>query len=198
VTVAALYVDPRGAYTSMRDVDCWPLERDARRYEGPFPVVAHPPCGPWSKMRHLCTKQDPTCGPAAVRSVQHFGGVLEHPAYSKLFWHCRLPLPGEFADAHGGRTFAVQQVSWGHCCNKATWLYIVGVPDELVWLGMRSGGVATHRVTSGPRGPRLPSADKRIAALTPPEFARWLIDLARNASASDVFLASSEPAHGGI
>lgn len=179
--VAALYVDPRGPYANMLDVEAWDAARDARRYEGPHPVVAHPPCGPWSRMRGLCTKQDKSCAPRAVEQVRAFGGVLEHPQLSRLWMHCRLPEPFGFPDGFGGRAFLVRQVAWGHCCVKPTWLYVVGVPTELVLAGMRTGGVATHRVTSGPRGPRLPSANKRIASLTTPAFAAWMVELAREA-----------------
>lgn len=93
--VAALYVMADGPYPKL--VANWYDEkRDAKLYDGPFPVVAHPPCGPWSKMRHLCTKQDKTCAPRAVEQVRKFGGVLEHPAHSRLWNHCDLPLPWGF------------------------------------------------------------------------------------------------------
>lgn len=42
--VAALYVDPRGPYPKLV-AEWYDAARDARTYEGPLPVVAHPPCG---------------------------------------------------------------------------------------------------------------------------------------------------------
>lgn len=174
--IAALYVDPRGPYPSL--VREWYDEgRDAKTYAGPWPVVAHPPCGPWGRLRFLCRKQDASCGPHAVAMVRRFGGVLEHPSESLLFRACAMPFPDELTDGYG-RTYALRQVSWGHSCEKPTWLYVVGVDPKLVISGLRRGGAATHRVTSGPRGPQLPTASHIKRRLTPPAFARWLVELA--------------------
>src|SRR6185436_5854953 len=136
---------------------------------------------PWGRMRGLCRYQDPSCGPAAVEAVRTFGGVLEHPADSRLFAATGMPRPGEHSDKWGGFTIYVEQVSWGHVCRKPTWLYMVGIS----WWGLRqrTGGVPTHRITSGPRGPSLPSASRRAARLSPPAFARWLVE-----AASSVYL----------
>ncbi|HMJ55681.1 MAG TPA: hypothetical protein VK540_26580 [Polyangiaceae bacterium] len=181
-TVAALYSGPRGPYPQMEGVECWGEERDAKNYAGPWPVVAHPPCGPWGRLRFLCRLQDPACGPAAVQSVREFGGVLEHPVDSLLWRRCGMPLPGWLPDEFGGRTYAVRQVAWGHSCEKPTWLYVVGVDPSLVLAGIRTGGVATHRVTSGPRGPQFPTATNVKRRLSPPAFAEWLVELARTVS----------------
>ncbi len=50
VTVAALFVDPNGVYAGLEGVEVWDEERDARLYDGPYPVVAHPPCNHWCQL----------------------------------------------------------------------------------------------------------------------------------------------------
>jgi hypothetical protein len=42
--IAALYVETDGCYFGLPDVDPWDEARDARRYDGPHPVVSHTPC----------------------------------------------------------------------------------------------------------------------------------------------------------
>ena len=49
--IAALYVEEGGCYYGLDDVEAWGVSRDARKYDGPFPVVAHPPC---AEMGHYC------------------------------------------------------------------------------------------------------------------------------------------------
>lgn len=185
-TVAALYIDPRGPYPSMPSVDCWDETRDARTYAGPHPVVAHPPCGPWGRLKHLYRGAEHDCAPAAVAAVRAWGGVLEHPADSKLWKHSGLPLPGQPPDSYGGVTLAVNQVEWGHACIKPTWLYVVGVPELHVGPPF-PGRAPTHRIwygkfeRSGHSGPKLLVASKEIRRRTPLAFAAWLVELARRA-----------------
>lgn len=188
--VAALYVDPRGPYPSL--VEHWyDQARDARLYSGPWPVVAHPPCRNWSKLRHLATGDDSDCGPIAVEQVRRFGGVLEHPEGSLLFAHCGLPRPGELPDACGGVTIEVCQVDWGHVARKRTWLYFVRcrpsgpmpAPREPThWCcGFRvstSRSPANYKRTgcAVPPGIKVCSAQQRRR--TPVAFAAWLIAIA--------------------
>jgi hypothetical protein len=184
--IAALYVDARGPYPKMDGVDAWDAARDARLYAGPWPVVAHPPCGPWGRLRHLCRNDDPQLAVRAVEQVRAYGGVLEHPVDSLLFRHCRLPLPGEFPDAWGGHTIEVCQCDWGHPARKRTWLYIVGAveippippPREPThWIsGGRGREGKKAKTTPVPPGIKVCSAQQRRR--TPPAFARWLVELA--------------------
>lgn len=110
--VAALYVATYGPYPSMSDVQCWPLW--AESYLGPYPIVAHPPCGPWGPMRTLCKYQSAQCGIDCLNLVNRFGGVIEQPVASDLFFGNRI------AD---GRLELVNQKEYGHPCEKWTWLY---------------------------------------------------------------------------
>lgn len=188
--VAALYVDPRGPYPNMPGVDCWDEQRDARAYDGPHPVVAHPPCGPWGNLRHLYRGAEHDCARRALEQVRQFGGVLEHPAGSRLWHAMQLPMPGELPDALGGTTFEVEQVAWGHVARKRTWIYVVGVPRDVVARSIRTGGIPTHWVSGGrkktrkgsggliPEGIKACSAQQRRR--TPPAFAEWLVSLARS------------------
>lgn len=182
--VAVLYVDANGPYPELVR-DWYDLARDGKTYDGPSPVVAHPPCGPWGALKHLNRIQDPTCGPRAVEQVRAFGGVLEHPSGSGLFAHCGLPKPGELPDAWGGITFEVCQVDWGHVARKRTWIYVVGArsfpsnPPKREPTHWVSGGRNPNRKGSGglvPPGIKVCSAQQRRR--TPVDFAKFLIDIA--------------------
>lgn len=74
--VVALYVDPLGLYPHLVR-DWYDEKRDAKLYEGPHPVVAHPPCGPWGSLRHLNQKQDASCGPHGVEMVRRSSDIAD-------------------------------------------------------------------------------------------------------------------------
>lgn len=185
ITVSALYVDPRGPYAAMPGVDPWDEHRDARTYAGPYPVVAHPPCGSWGRFRNLASGYDADCAPRAVEQVRAFGGVLEHPAHSRLWPHADLPRPGELPDSHGGYTLQVDQCARGHVARKVTWLYLVGVDRLAATAGVLEGGTPTHVVEhtrrEGAKRSGLKLCSHQQRRRTPPAFARWLVDLAATA-----------------
>ena len=190
-TVAALYVDPKGPYAGMPGVDPWDASRDATRYVGPDPVVAHPACGPWGRLfrQYRGSEGGPELALIAVEQVRELGGVLEHPAGSKLWPAAGLPRPGDPADAWSGYTVQVNQCDWGHPARKATWLYLVRVPPSL--LETPAPGVPTHVIGGAHRDytwrgrqykrTALPTCPKRARILTPPLFAEYLVRLARAA-----------------
>jgi hypothetical protein len=67
---------------------------------------------------------------------------------------------------------------WGHKAEKKTWLYICGTePREVPQMPLRLGE-ATHVVQSRKRHDYRPHITKAEREHTPPELARWLVELA--------------------
>lgn len=193
--IAALYVDPRGSYANLPGVDPWDEKRDARLYDGPWPVVAHPPCQRWCRLAGLVEARwghkrgdDGGTFAAALAAVRRFGGVLEHPAYSDAWGAFNLPRPDRHGgwcgpDAHGGFSCHVEQCRYGHKAKKATWLYACLIVLPSMRWGSDPDPKVTHtvswcgnRVDSASLRPRL---TKREAIGTPPEFREALLAMAR-------------------
>lgn len=192
-TVAALYVDPNGVYANLPGVEVWDETRDARLYEGPWPVVAHPPCARWSALSGMIEvrygyRRDDDGGSfeAALNAVHTFGGVLEHPAYSLAWKRYWLPKPVE-AGWRGcltapGLSCSVEQGWYGHPLRKPTWLYAYGVEvRDLKWgpgPGMTLSRRDAHR--SFPNG-LSETQRKALTIPTPPAFRDVLLEMARTA-----------------
>ena len=198
MTVAALYVDGKGVYANLPDVEVWDEKRDARLYDGPWPVVAHPPCSTWCQLASvnharygypMGSFDNPTpddgCFAHALESVRRHGGVLEHPAYSlawSVFGLNRPPSSGEWIAAgfEGGWTAHVEQGLYGHDARKATWLYAFGVELADLRRGRSTPKAWVSWADSG-NAASLPRIGKRKAAATPTEFRDVLLDMARSA-----------------
>lgn len=203
--IAALYVETNGAYYSLEGVDPWDEERDARKYAGPHPVVAHPPCQRWGRMKAggpslpggRIPHHDEGCFAAALTAVRNFGGVLEHPKDSSAWDYFGLmkpPLSGGWvmADSFGGWTCCVEQGHYGHMSRKATWLYAVGC--DLPSLTWGKSPQKIHPVALERHGyekarrigmmAMVGGKDKtRIRNMTPVPFRDVLISMARTAGA---------------
>jgi len=188
--IAALYVETKGVYAGLEGVDLWPLERDARKYAGPWPVVAHPPCSVWSFMAPVNEAryghkvgEDGGCFAAALEAVRAYGGVLEHPASSRAWAAFGLPRPirGAWRTELGDPGWAteVSQRAYGHRARKATWLYVVGCELEtLDWSDPKPEAWVSFMVNHGTT--HLPRLSKREAKATPREFRDLLLSMARS------------------
>jgi len=203
-----LFVAKGGCYFGLDGVDPWDEERDARKYVGPLPVVAHPPCERWGRywgggpMLARTPKQkvlgdDGGCFASALASVRRWGGVLEHPEASHAWRRYGLNAPPRnggwvAADLSGGWTCCVEQGHYGHAARKATWLFAYGVNlPSLKW----GPSAASQRIDDG-----FHSADERRRAIrtgvcqrlskrqrsaTPVEFRDVLISIASSALAKE-------------
>lgn len=180
-TVAVLFARQDSIYKSVPGCEVYDIDRDARTFQGDMPVVAHPPCRAWGRLRAFASPRPDEMNLArlAVALVREVGGVLEHPAGSMLWAAQRLPFPGSTADQYGGWTFAAPQRWWGHRAEKATWFYIVGCrPSQLPEIPLVLGE-ASHVVQSRKRHNHRPHISKAEREQTPPMLARWLVELAR-------------------
>lgn len=203
-TIAALYVEKGGTYFGLAGVDPWDEARDARRYDGPHPVVAHPPCQRWGRFWSGNPTQQPRlkkgddggCFVEALAAVRRFGGVLEHPEASHAWAHHDLNRPPRTggwvaADFLGGWTCCVEQGHYGHLSRKATWLYAFGVEiPDLLWgpsgAGLRVAGAGYHtreeraaaKAAGAPPRRQLPT---RLRNATPEPFRGLLLGIARTA-----------------
>jgi len=192
--VAILFARSDSHYKAIAGCDVWDIERDARKWPGGNPVVAHPPCRAWGRLSYFAKPREGEKDLAiqAVAHVRQFGGVLEHPFRSKLWPTLNLPLPvpGE-RDEFGGWTLLISQHWWGHRAEKLTYLYIVGCePNDIPPIPLHLGH-ATHviaqsrnrrkdgrRLRKGMPGWR-PEVTKAELEHTPPQLAAWLVDLAQ-------------------
>lgn len=198
--IAALFVEEQGAYSGLPDVDLWPKSRDARLYEGPYPVVAHPPCERWGRYwggspgtwPRLKLGDDNGCFAAALAAVRKWGGVLEHPEASHAWRAFEFNLPPRdggwvVADWQGGWTCCVEQGWFGHRARKATWLYASGV--DLPSLPWRRAPGHFVRLDQGfhSKAERARKAgvcqrlSKQECAATPPAFRDLLLGIAATA-----------------
>lgn len=186
--IAALYVQTNGVYFGLPDVDPWDEKRDARRYDGPWPVVAHPPCARWCRLAGHAEKRRPDrkrgedggCFAAALASVRRWGGVLEHPEHTAAWSKFLLPVPpatGWQRTLCGGWVARVDQSNYGHRAKKPTWLYLSGaiIPPELDW----RPGVSTLKGTTSRTG-SVAMMNKRERSATPIAFRDLLISVARS------------------
>ena len=198
--IAALFVETGGCYYGLPNVDPWDEKRDARRYAGPYPVVAHPPCERWGRFWHGSTRkphqyqlgEDGGCFAAALTAVRTFGGVLEHPCDSHAWARFNLDRPARAggwvtADAYGGWTCCVYQGHYGHLSGKPTWLYAVGTDlPELIWgktaQRLHPTAVAKHGYEKARRIGVMAMVGgkdkKRIRNATPTAFRDLLISMA--------------------
>lgn len=185
--IAALYVMLGGPYYGLDGVDPWGLpDRDAREYNGPWPVVAHPPCSSWCQLAFINQKRyghkvgdDGGCFAHALDCVRQFGGVLEHPAYTHAWRAHGLPnpKPGRWLHYQGGAVTVVSQRAYGHRARKMTWLYACAPHlPTLEWSGLPPEAQISYCKNHG--NSPLPRLSKREASSTPVAFRDVLLAIA--------------------
>lgn len=123
IKIPVLFCQKNSNYKNLQGFDPYDIDRDARTYTGNMPVIAHPPCATWARLRAFAKQDTHDLGFFAIDTVMRCGGIIEHPAGSKLFDH---------VDLAKGFLLSINQHWFGHPAKKHTWLYIYGVsPSQL-------------------------------------------------------------------
>ena len=162
-------------YKRISGVDVFDQVRNARWFEGSNALVCHPPCGPWSGH---CSHQakgelgERSLGPFCVSLLRRNGGVLEHPAHSRLWGWEGLPEPGHGVDGVEW-SIEIEQGLFGYrLTRKRTWICFFGVRsrDVPAWsLSLWSEGGEERR---------WQGSSERQRSLTVLEFGEWLVSAA--------------------
>jgi hypothetical protein len=189
--VAVLCCSAQSVYRSFPGVECYDAKRDVRTFAGGMKVVAHPPCRSWSAYCAHQAKPEPgekELGPLCVEWLKKCGGVLEHPAHSRLWDECKLPKPGWTVGWHTGDgwrkdempiwSIEVLQGWWGDSRSKTTWLCFFGIKPLDIRVPIRFVDVTGDR-----RRWQVMSKTQRSA--THPAMAEWLVQTARCAKGSN-------------
>lgn len=180
--ITVLFARKDSIYKSL-GCDVWDIDRDARKWEGTEPIIAHPPCRAWGKLKGFAKPRDGEKELAilSVKWIRSFGGVLEHPSGSDLWKEIPLPFPG-LIDEWGGYSICIDQFQFGHKARKKTLLYIVGMPiDQLPIIPMNMNAV-THYVGfpkswKGKSRYGMKEITKKEREATPEALAKWLIEI---------------------
>lgn len=159
--ITVLCTAPKSNYLRIPDLDLYDLARDAYTFAGSNPVIAHPPCAQWSRMKAF-SKPDArskALGGYCFEFIKQNGGILEHPAGSSLFKYLGVK-----------PTLSINQSWFGFPCRKTTYLYFHGYEPLSFPLDFTLPG---RDVSS------LHSADRSIMPLA---FCQYLVDCIKHHS----------------
>jgi len=179
--VLILFTREDSIYKTM-GLDCWDIVRDARKWPGGNPIIAHPPCRAWGQLSHFAKPRDGEKELAiySIHQIRKYGGILEHPRASKLWKEMSLPTGNE-VDEYGGYSLCINQSWWGHRAEKKTLLYIVGCPkNDLPDIPINFDlppCVINSSKRKGEPGYR-PEVSRYEREATPIDLAKWLVQVA--------------------
>lgn len=173
--VPVLFVHQRSNYKKVPGFDCYDEKRNALTYAGSCPVIAHPPCRLWSRLKGLSTApaSEKNLALWSVKLVRAVGGIVEHPYDSKLWEEINCPGVGEF-DKFGGTSFVFDQFDFGYYTRKRTRIYIVGLNSlsELPRSNLRFEPVAR----------KFDNLSPKQRSETTPELCLWFLEIIKKIS----------------
>lgn len=147
--IPVLFTQKNSNYNEIQIFDCYDEKRNALSFNDRVPLIAHPPCRKFSRLRGLSTAplSEKKLAFFALAKVRQFGGILEHPRSSTLWKDGNFNLDGTI-DSYGGFLRSVDLSWFGFPARKKTMLYFCGItPVQLPSFPISLNAI-THVVSS--------------------------------------------------
>jgi len=170
----ALYTKDGTNYGKL-NIDYYGKHRNALNYQGNDVVICHPPCAHWGAMSQFASISpgEKYLALHALWLVEINGGILEHPAQSKI-WNLIRNQPTHYT----GQILSVNLSWFGFPTQKRTYLYIKGATlKEIPPHPISFESVTTFiRPKHQPGAKHLPKSQRDT---TPISMCKWLIEITR-------------------
>ena len=170
--IPVLFTSHNSLYNDVDVFDCYDVKRNAFNYTGRTPLIAHPPCRLFSRLRMLSSASpiEKKCAYFALARIRQFGGILEHPRSSTLWLNGNFKLDGS-VDEYGGFLRSVNLSWFGFPAQKKTMLYFCGInPGQLPPFPLSLDAV-THVISSSSN-----NGKKELSALYRSKTPQLMID----------------------
>lgn len=177
MTIPVLFVSNPTYYSDYDCFDLFDITRDAFSCRSRSPLIAHPPCRLFSRLRSFSTApiRERLCAYYSISKVRQFGGIVEHPR-SSLLWHTsNCNLDGS-VDSYGGFLRSVNLSWFGFPAEKKTMLYFVGIsPADLPPIPLLLN--PPEMVINSSKKSSLRELPKKSRSLTPPLMIDFFIQV---------------------
>lgn len=179
--IPVLFTQKGSNYLADDRFDCWDVKRNALNYSGKAPVIAHPPCRLFGRLKGLTTapQWEKQLGYYAIGTVRKNGGIVENPAHSDLFKITGCNLDGG-CDEFGGFLIDVQLNWFGFPVRKRTWLYVCGCSRSDVPGHPLNFDMITHTVGRNSKSKTnlmKKQLEKNYRAKTPIKMIDWFAEI---------------------
>ena len=175
--IPVLFTQENSNYNKIKIFDCYDIKRDALSFNGRIPLIAHPPCRKFSKLRGLSTAplSEKKLAFFALAKVRQFGGILEHPRSSTLWKDGNFNLDGS-VDSYGGFLRSVDLSWFGFPARKKTMLYFCGItPGQLPSFPISLNAI-THVISSTYKSDKK-ELSKNMRSTTPLQMIEFFIEV---------------------
>lgn len=176
MTVAVLCAHKKSNYYKIPGLEVYDEVRDCRTFKGGMPVICHPPCAQWSKMKAF-SNDNPEQKQLAYFCLVEFkrwGGIFEHPESSAIWDEFDWPEETLF--------YKVDQHWWGFPARKKTILAFYQckpISHPLNFDAVQYTVAKSRSDSKNGQANRLPEMKKSQRSVTTLEFNQWLVDSIR-------------------